>query len=141
MSDYYDVNLKRRRLQMLKQHPDFTATEALLEDMDTLSAAAAAFAPDAIAAADPEEFAAMASTTPAIHRFPGSMAARLQELAQLDRGLWVALASNPSTYPGLLEWLDREGWRAYATREAWCSRWYVGPWPAGPPLGRADSTR
>jgi len=41
---------------------------------------------------------------------------------------------------GLLEWLDREGWRAYATRGAWCSRWYVGRWPAGPPLGRADST-
>ncbi len=48
MSDYYDVTLKRRRLQMLKQHPDFTATEALLEDMDALSAAASAFAPDAI---------------------------------------------------------------------------------------------
>jgi hypothetical protein len=42
---------------------------------------------------------------------------------------------------GLLEWLGREGWRAYGTRGAWCSRWYVGPWPAGPPLGRADSTR
>ena len=41
------------------------------------------FAPAAIAAADPEEFAAMASTTPAIHRFPGSMAARLQELARI----------------------------------------------------------
>jgi uncharacterized HhH-GPD family protein len=41
------------------------------------------FAPDAIAAADPDEFAAMASTTPAIHRFPGSMAARLQELARI----------------------------------------------------------
>jgi uncharacterized HhH-GPD family protein len=41
------------------------------------------FEPAAIAAADPEEFAAMASTTPAIHRFPGSMAARLQELARL----------------------------------------------------------
>ena len=39
--------------------------------------------PARIAAADPEEFAAMASTTPAIHRFPGSMSARLQELAQL----------------------------------------------------------
>ena len=39
--------------------------------------------PDAIAAADPEEFAAMASTPPAIHRFPGSMAARLQELARI----------------------------------------------------------
>ena len=41
------------------------------------------FEPAAIAAADPEEFAAMAATTPAIHRFPGSMAARLQELARL----------------------------------------------------------
>ena len=41
------------------------------------------FAPGAIAAADPEAFAAMASTTPAIHRFPGSMAARLQELARI----------------------------------------------------------
>ncbi|HEY1117788.1 MAG TPA: HhH-GPD-type base excision DNA repair protein [Acidimicrobiales bacterium] len=41
------------------------------------------FEPAAIAAADPEEFAAMAATTPAIHRFPGSMSARLQELARL----------------------------------------------------------
>lgn len=39
--------------------------------------------PGAIAAADPDEFKAMASTPPAIHRFPGSMAARLQELAAL----------------------------------------------------------
>src|SRR4051794_15414982 len=39
--------------------------------------------PAAIAAADPEEFAALCSTPPAIHRFPGSMAARLQALAQL----------------------------------------------------------
>jgi uncharacterized HhH-GPD family protein len=37
--------------------------------------------PAAIAAADPEEFAALCSTPPAIHRFPGSMAARLQTLA------------------------------------------------------------
>ena len=39
--------------------------------------------PDAIAAADPEQFAAMASTPPAIHRFPGSMAARVQELCRV----------------------------------------------------------
>ena len=39
--------------------------------------------PARIADADPEEFAAMASTPPAIHRFPGSMAARLQELARI----------------------------------------------------------
>ncbi|TYL45078.1 Fe-S cluster assembly protein HesB [Nocardioides sp. BGMRC 2183] len=41
------------------------------------------FDPTTIAAADPEEFAALCSTTPAIHRFPGSMAARLQELARI----------------------------------------------------------
>jgi uncharacterized HhH-GPD family protein len=39
--------------------------------------------PATIAAADPEEFAAMAATTPAIHRFPSSMATRVQALAQL----------------------------------------------------------
>lgn len=39
--------------------------------------------PAAIAAADPEEFRALCSRPPAIHRFPGSMAARLQELAAL----------------------------------------------------------
>ncbi len=41
------------------------------------------FDPEKIAAADPEEFAAMAATTPAIHRYPGSMATRLQELARI----------------------------------------------------------
>jgi uncharacterized HhH-GPD family protein len=39
--------------------------------------------PAVIAAADPEEFKQLCSTPPAIHRFPGSMAARLQELAAL----------------------------------------------------------
>ena len=39
--------------------------------------------PTAIAAADPAQFKALCSTPPAIHRFPGSMAARLQELARL----------------------------------------------------------
>src|ERR1700742_94342 len=39
--------------------------------------------PAVIAAADPESFTRLCSTAPAIHRFPGSMAARLQALAQL----------------------------------------------------------
>jgi uncharacterized HhH-GPD family protein len=51
-----------------------------------------------IADYDPEQFAALCSKTPAIHRFPGSMAKRLQALAQLivDRydgnaaALWTA---------------------------------------------------
>lgn len=37
--------------------------------------------PAAIAAADPEEFKRLCSQPPAIHRYPGSMAGRLQELA------------------------------------------------------------
>ena len=37
--------------------------------------------PAAVASADPEEFAALCSTPPAIHRYPGSMAARVQALA------------------------------------------------------------
>jgi uncharacterized HhH-GPD family protein len=37
--------------------------------------------PADIAAADPDEFAALCSTPPAVHRFPGSMAARIQALA------------------------------------------------------------
>ena len=41
------------------------------------------FSPADIATADPEEFAALCSTPPAVHRFPGSMAARMQELARI----------------------------------------------------------
>jgi uncharacterized HhH-GPD family protein len=37
--------------------------------------------PAEIAAADPEEFAALCATPPAVHRYPGSMAARIQALA------------------------------------------------------------
>lgn len=39
--------------------------------------------PALIAAADPEEFAGLCATTPAVHRFPGSMAGRIQALAAL----------------------------------------------------------
>ena len=39
--------------------------------------------PAAIAAADPEEFAALCAVPPAVHRFPASMAARIQQLAAI----------------------------------------------------------
>ena len=48
MTDYYDVALKQRRHQILKQHPGFDATEAMLEDFEQLSATAEAFRPDVI---------------------------------------------------------------------------------------------
>jgi uncharacterized HhH-GPD family protein len=52
----------------------FAGPAKILERFGTLD-------PGAVAVADPEEFAALCSTPPAIHRFPGSMAARVQALA------------------------------------------------------------
>jgi uncharacterized HhH-GPD family protein len=39
--------------------------------------------PAVVAAHDPEVFAALCATPPAVHRYPGSMAARLQALARI----------------------------------------------------------
>jgi uncharacterized HhH-GPD family protein len=52
----------------------FAGPAKILERFGTLD-------PAEIAAAPPEEFAALCSTPPAVHRFPGSMAARVQALA------------------------------------------------------------
>ncbi len=57
--------------------------------------------PRLIADCDPDRFAALCAETPAVHRFPGSMAKRLQDLAReiVDRydgdapGLWMS--GNP----------------------------------------------
>ncbi|KGM10509.1 HhH-GPD-type base excision DNA repair protein [Cellulomonas bogoriensis] len=38
--------------------------------------------PGRVAAADPEEFAALCASPPAVHRYPGSMAARIQAVAR-----------------------------------------------------------
>jgi uncharacterized HhH-GPD family protein len=63
--------------------------------------------PAAIAHADPDEFKQLCSTPPAIHRFPGSMAARLQELAALVEerydGDVARLWTEPTTGAELLE--------------------------------------
>ena len=62
--------------------------------------------PAAIAGADPEEFKALCSQPPAIHRFPGSMAARVQELAALITSRYdgdtTRLWSEPTTGKELL---------------------------------------
>jgi uncharacterized HhH-GPD family protein len=50
--------------------------------------------PAAIAAADPEEFTRLCSTPPAIHRYPGSMSARLQELARIVEEEYAGDASR-----------------------------------------------
>jgi len=48
MTDYYDVALKHRRHQTLKQKPGFTCTEGMLEDADLFARVAAEFAPHVI---------------------------------------------------------------------------------------------
>ncbi|KUJ73213.1 UDP-glucuronate 5-epimerase [Ruegeria marisrubri] len=48
MTDYYDVDLKRRRHQMLLQTPGFSATEDLLENHERLLQVADEFQPDVI---------------------------------------------------------------------------------------------
>jgi uncharacterized HhH-GPD family protein len=58
--------------------------------------------PAVIAALDPEEFAALCATPPAVHRYPGSMAARTQALAAIiveqyggdTAALWQEAASG-----------------------------------------------
>ena len=48
VTDYYDPALKHRRHQMLLQNANFTYTEAMLEDMDALTACTDRFQPDVI---------------------------------------------------------------------------------------------
>jgi uncharacterized HhH-GPD family protein len=52
----------------------FAGPAKLLDRFGTLE-------PGDIAAADPEKFAALCATPPAVHRYPGSMAGRIQALA------------------------------------------------------------
>ncbi len=48
MTDYYDVRLKQRRHAQLLQNPNFSMTEALLEDHETLDKISDAFEPEVI---------------------------------------------------------------------------------------------
>ena len=48
MTDYYDVGIKQRRHAMLGEHNAFSATEAMLEDVDALKQVCAEFEPDVI---------------------------------------------------------------------------------------------
>jgi uncharacterized HhH-GPD family protein len=67
--------------------------------------------PARIAAADPEEFTALCSTPPAIHRFPGSMAERLQTLAAIvedkyaghTERLWTEATSGADLLKRIME--------------------------------------
>lgn len=59
------------------------------------------FDPETVAAADPEAFAAVFTESPAVHRFPGSMAGRVQALAAEVRDEWGGHADAIWTRPGI----------------------------------------
>ena len=48
MTDYYDVRLKEQRIKLLRQHPAFTFTQAMLENNDAVQAAVEEANPDVI---------------------------------------------------------------------------------------------
>ena len=48
MTDYYDVSLKKNRLEILMQYPKFSSSNSMLEDMDALTKAANDFGPEVI---------------------------------------------------------------------------------------------
>jgi len=67
--------------------------------------------PAAIAAADPADFTSLCATPPAIHRFPASMAERLQALATIvverydghAERIWTEASSGPDLLARVLE--------------------------------------
>ncbi|GAA1781588.1 HhH-GPD-type base excision DNA repair protein [Agromyces lapidis] len=67
--------------QQVAMETAFTGPEKIRERLGTIDAGA-------IAATDPERFAEIFTQTPAVHRFPGSMAARVQALAGAVRDDW-----------------------------------------------------
>jgi uncharacterized HhH-GPD family protein len=74
--------------QQVTMEKAFTGPAVIAERMGgTLDVAA-------IAAADPEQFAAMCAKPPAVHRFPGSMAGRIQGVCQVLVRDWGGDVSN-----------------------------------------------
>lgn len=61
--------------QQVTMESAFAGPRKIAERMGSLDAAT-------IAAASPEDFAALCATSPAVHRYPGSMAGRIQAVAQ-----------------------------------------------------------
>ncbi|WP_460956127.1 HhH-GPD-type base excision DNA repair protein [Parasphingorhabdus pacifica] len=61
--------------QQIAMEKAFAGPKVLLDRLGALD-------PQTIAAMDPEEFASACATPPAIHRFPGSMAKRIQTLCR-----------------------------------------------------------
>ncbi|MFF2493652.1 HhH-GPD-type base excision DNA repair protein [Agromyces sp. NPDC058064] len=67
--------------QQVAMETAFAGPAKIVERLGTID-------PGAVAATDPERFAELFAQTPAVHRFPGSMAGRVQSLAGAVRDDW-----------------------------------------------------
>lgn len=99
MTPYYDVRLKEQRHAILKATPGFTATEAMLEDMATLSQTASDFAPDVIIHLAAQAGVRYSLTHPRSYietNFTGSF--NVLEVAKAQRVRHLMMASTSSVY-------------------------------------------
>ncbi|WP_374427173.1 SDR family NAD(P)-dependent oxidoreductase [Tabrizicola sp.] len=99
LTPYYDVALKEKRHAMLKAMPGFTATEALVEDVETLDRAGADFAPDVIIHLAAQAGVRYSLTHPRSYietNFTGSF--NVLELAKRQKVRHLLIASTSSVY-------------------------------------------
>lgn len=101
LTPYYDVKLKRRRLELLQQFERFTSVEAMLEESAKVQAAVADFSPDIIV-----HLAAQAGVRYSIDHPDTYISSNvvgtfnLLEAARANRPNHLLLASTSSVYGG-----------------------------------------
>lgn len=99
MTEYYDLRLKHARLDILKAEANYTHTEAMLEDMEALTAAATACQPDVIvhlAAQAGVRYSLEQPRTYVSSNLVGSF--NILEIARILKPQHLLLASTSSVY-------------------------------------------
>lgn len=104
MTDYYDVRLKQRRVEILQQHSGFTFTKAMLEDQPALSASVAMARPDVIVHLAAQAGVRYSIENPRAYLDANIVGAfNLMEAALAARPAHLLMASTSSVYGANIE--------------------------------------